>query len=57
MLPKANYDDFCVWNRSTSDKHPTLAEYRKLTVGELQTIKSEADRIRANVDVDISPKN
>ncbi|MCP4786429.1 MAG: hypothetical protein GY878_23055 [Fuerstiella sp.] len=46
MLEKATYEDFCVWLRCVSDNEPTRERYSVQTVGDLQAIKSEADRIR-----------
>ena len=42
----ATYEDYCLWLNCVSDSKPTLDDFSRFTVSELQSIKSESDRIR-----------
>ena len=43
---KASYEDFCIWLKCVSDSEPTHSRYSALSVSDLISVKSEADRIR-----------
>ena len=47
---KASYKDFCVWLKCVSDAEPSYSRYNALSVSDLISVKSEADRIRRIVD-------
>ena len=43
---KASWEDFCIWMKCVSDAEITYSRYCALSVRDLISIKSEADRIR-----------
>lgn len=51
MARFADYTDYALWTNSTSENCPTLEEFRKLTVSELQTIATIVDRWKEQREV------
>ena len=43
---KATFSDYCVWMNCVSGSKPTREGFNRLSVSELQTVRSEAIRIR-----------
>jgi hypothetical protein len=47
----ASYEDFCVWLHCVSDSEPSRSRYEALSVADLMSVKSEADRIRGIIEL------
>ncbi len=47
-IKTATYSEYSIWIKSVSEVEPTEAQYSLYSVSELQTIKSEADRLNGS---------